>query len=119
MNTNMMRNKVQLIGNLGQAPEIRKADNGQAMARLSLATNESYRNGQGEVVQDTQWHQLVAWGKVADIVGQFLDKGSEVMVEGRLVHRNYIDKEGTKRYVSEVQVHNILLLDKKKEASIF
>jgi len=119
MNTNMMRNKVQLIGRLGQVPEMRTAENGNAMAKLSLATNESYKNGQGELVQDTQWHQLVAWGKVAEIMGRFLDKGSEVMVEGRLVHNSYTDKEGIKRYTSEVQVHNILLLDKKQEASIF
>lgn len=119
MNTNMMKNRVQLIGNLGQPPEVRALDNGNKMARLSLATNETYKNAQGEYVQDTQWHNIIAWGKVAEVAEKHLEKGSEVIVEGKLVHRNYTDKDGVKKYVTEVQAHNLLLLDKRKEISVF
>jgi len=119
MNYSMIKNKVQLIGNLGQTPEVRKLDNGTKMARMSIATNDAYINNAGETVQDTQWHAAVAWGKVADVAEKYLEKGSEVVVEGKLMHRDYIDKEGIKRYVTEVQVHNILLLDKRKDASVF
>lgn len=113
MNASMMKNRVQLIGNLGQAPEIRTLDNGNKMARISIATNETYKNAQGEYVQETQWHSTVAFGKVAEIAEKLLQKGSEVVVEGKLVHRNYLDKDGVKKYVSEVQLHSILLMDKK------
>lgn len=115
----MMKNKVQLIGNLGQTPEIKTLENGVKMARFNLATNEYYRNNQGENVQETQWHNAIAWGKAAEVAEKFLEKGSEVVLEGKLVHRNYLDKDGVKKYVTEVQVQNILLLDKRKEASVF
>ena len=111
-----LRNKVQLIGNLGNMPEVKNTENGKKLARFSVATNESYRNANGEKVTETQWRTLVAWGKVAEIVERFLNKGSEVAVEGKLVHRNYTDKEGIKRYVSEVQVNELLLLGGKTES---
>ncbi len=109
-----LKNKVQLIGNLGNNPEIRTIDGGKKMARFSVATNETYRSAKGEKVTETQWHNLIAWGKVAEIAEQFLNKGSEVAIEGKLVNRNYTDKEGIKRYVTEIQVNEILLLGDKK-----
>jgi len=108
-----LKNKVQLIGNLGNAPEIKVLDSGKKMARFSVATNESYRNAQGEKITDTQWHTLVAWGKVAEIVEKYLQKGSEVAIEGKLINRSYNDKEGNKKYVTEVQVNELLMLGEK------
>jgi single-strand DNA-binding protein len=108
-----LRNKVQLIGNLGGDPDVRSTDAGKKWARFSVATNESYQNAKGEKVTETQWHNLVAWGKVAEIVERFLNKGTEVAVEGKLIHRNYTDKDGVKKYVSEVQVNELLLLGNK------
>lgn len=109
-----LKNKVQLIGNLGNNPEIRTLESGKKMARFSMATSETYRSNKGEKVTETQWHNIVAWGKVAEIAEQFLVKGSEVAVEGKLVNRNYTDKEGIKRYVTEVQVNEVLMLGDKK-----
>ena len=83
------------------------------MARFSMATNESYRNAQGERITETQWHNLIAWGKLADIAERFLIKGKEVAVEGKLINRSYNDKEGNKRYVTEIQVNELLLLGTK------
>ena len=108
-----LRNKVQLIGNLGAAPEIKTLEGGKKMARFSIATNESYKNAKGEKVTETQWHNLVAWGKLADIAEKFLNKGTEVAIEGKLINRNYTDKEGVKKYVTEIQVNELLLLGSK------
>lgn len=110
---NTLRNKVQLIGNLGMDPEMKEIKNGKKMAKFSLATNETYRNGSGEKVTETQWHNLVAWGRNAEVIEKFLKKGSEVAISGKLVHRNYNDKEGNKKYFTEVEVKDILLLGKK------
>lgn len=109
-----LKNKVQLIGNVGNAPEIKTLEGGKKMARFSVATNEHYRNAQGEKVTDTQWHQLVAWGKVAELAEQYLKKGTELAIEGKLMHRDYTDNTGVKRYISEVQVSEFLLLGKKE-----
>jgi len=109
-----LKNKVQLIGNLGQAPEIKTFESGKKMARFSVATNEDYRNAKGEKVRDTQWHNLVAWGKLADIVEKYLTKGKEVAIEGKLVNRSYNDKEGNKKYISEIQVNELLMLGSKE-----
>jgi single-strand DNA-binding protein len=114
-----MKNKVQLIGNLGHAPEIVKTTSGKKLAKFSVATNERYRNAKGEAVTETQWHNLVAWGKVAELAEKYLSKGSEVAIEGKLVHKSYKDKEGVTKYTSEVQVAEVLLLggkSAKKEA---
>ena len=108
-----LKNKVQLIGNLGNSPEVRTFDGGRKMARFSMATNESYRNAQGERITETQWHNLIAWGKLADIAERFLEKGKEVAVEGKLVNRSYQDREGNKRYITEIQVNELLLLGSK------
>ncbi len=109
-----LRNKVQLIGNLGKAPEIKTLESGKKMARFTLATNESYRNAKGEKITDTQWHNLVAWGKVAEIAEKFLVKGKEVAIEGKLVSRSYNDKEGQKKQVTEIQVNELLLLGSRQ-----
>lgn len=107
---NALRNKVQLIGNLGTVPEIRTMDDGKKLAKMSIATNETYKNSKGEKVTDTQWHNLIAWGKTAGIAEKYLTKGSEVAVEGKLVYRHYVDKDGVKRYVTEVQVSALLMI---------
>ena len=111
-----LKNKVQLIGNLGNAPEVRNTESGKKLVRFSVATNESYRNAKGEKITETQWHNLIAWGKVADIAEKYLAKGTEVAIEGKLVSRNYTDKEGNKKYVTEIQVHELLLLGSKASA---
>jgi len=113
---NALRNKVQLIGNLGNAPEVRNTESGKKLVKFSVATNEIYTNSKGEKVKETQWHNLIAWGKVADIAEKYLLKGTEVAVEGKLITRNYTDKEGNKKYVTEIQVNELLLLGSKASA---
>ena len=105
-----LRNKVQLIGNVGQEPSTTNLDNGKKVARLSLATNEHYKNNKGEKVQATDWHTVVAWGKTAEIIENYVSKGKEIAVEGKLTSRFYEDKEGVKRYVTEVLASEILLM---------
>ncbi len=108
-----LRNKVQLIGNLGNDPEIITMDSGKKLAKFSIATNESYKNQQGERVTDTQWHNVVAWGKTAEIIEEYVTKGKEVAVEGKLTTRSYDDKEGNKRYMTEVVCNELLMLGNK------
>ena len=108
-----LKNKVQLIGNLGNAPDVRTTESGKKLARFSVATNETYRNAKGDKVTETQWHNLVAWGKVAEIVEKYLTKGKEVAIEGKLVNRSYTDKDGNKKYITEVQVSELLMLGAK------
>ena len=109
---NALRNKVQLIRNLGQDPEIVNLDNGGKLAKFSVATNEIYKNSKGEKVTDTQWHNVVAWGKTAEIVENYLTKGNEVAVEGKLIHRSYENKEGEKRYITEIKCNELVMLGK-------
>lgn len=108
-----LRNKVQLIGNLGNDPEIITLDSGKKLAKFNIATNETYKNAQGEKVTDTQWHNVVAWGKTAEIIETYVTKGKEVAVEGKLTSRSYEDKEGQKRYITEVVCNEILMLGNK------
>lgn len=110
---NAIRNKVQLIGNLGQDPEVVNLDSGNKVAKFSIATNETYKNSKVEKITETQWHNVVVWGKLADVVEKFLLKGSEVAVEGKLIHRTYETKEGEKRYVSEIKCNELLMLGKQ------
>ena len=105
-----LKNKVQLIGNLGTKPAIKETSGGKKLASFQIAISDSYRNALGEKITETQWHRVVAWGKIAEIAEKYLDKGREVAVEGKLVHRSYNDKEGNKKYITEVQVSEILLL---------
>lgn len=114
---NSLRNRVQLIGNLGGAPEITNLDNGKKLAKFSVATNESYKNAKGELVRETYWHSIVAWGKIADIAEKYLVKGKEVALEGKLVSRSYEDKDGNKRYVTEIVCNGLLLLGLKPEVA--
>ena len=111
-----LRNKVQLIGNLGKMPDIKKTESGKKLVKFSVATNEIYTNLKGEKVKETQWHNLVAWGKLADVAEKFLNKGSEVAVERKLITLDYIDKEGNKKYITEIQVNELLLLGAKASA---
>ncbi|TCK67691.1 single-strand binding protein [Winogradskyella wandonensis] len=109
---NTLRNKVQLIGNLGNDPEIVNLESGKTLAKFSIATNESYKNAQGEKVTDTQWHNIVAWGKTAQIVEKYIGKGKEVAIEGKLTTRSWEDKDGIKRYTTEVVCSELLMLGK-------
>jgi single-strand DNA-binding protein len=111
-----LKNKVQLIGNVGNAVEVKSTESGKKYARFSVATNESYRNAKGEKITETTWHNLVAWGKVAEIAEKFLQKGTEVAVEGKLTNRSYNDKQGNKKYIYEVQVNELLLMGSKAVA---
>jgi len=108
-----LRNKVQLIGHLGDDPKITELDEGRKVANVSIATNESYKNADGEKVTDTQWHNLVAWGKTADVFEKYTKKGSEIAIEGKLTSRSYENKEGDKRNVTEVKVDEVLLISSK------
>lgn len=108
-----LRNKVQLIGHVGNDPEIKTFDGGKKLAKLNVATNESYKNEKGEKVEETQWHSLIAWGKTADIIEKYVVKGKEIAIEGKLTHRSYEDKTGEKRYVTEVVIDELMLLGSK------
>lgn len=106
-------NKVILVGNLGKDPELRYTNSGVAVATFSIATNESWKDPEGNLQERTQWHNIVAWRKLAEICGEYLKKGNKVYVEGRLQHRNYDDKNGVKRYVSEIVLDEMVMLDSK------
>jgi single-strand DNA-binding protein len=107
-----LKNKVQLIGHVGNDPEIKTFDGGKKLAKLSIATNESYKNDKGEKVEETQWHNLIAWGKTADTIEKYVVKGKEIAIEGKLTHKSYEDKNGEKRYVTEVVIDELLMLGK-------
>ena len=108
-----LKNHVQLIGNVGQEPQITNLESGKKVARFSLATNEYYKNAKGEKVQSTEWHTVVAWGKTAEIIEKYAGKGKEIGVSGKLKNRSYEDNDGIKRYVTEVEANEILLLGTK------
>lgn len=110
---NALKNRVQLIGNLGNNPEVITLDSGKKLAKFSIATNESYKNAQGDKITDTQWHNVVAWNNVAEIIERYLEKGKEVMIEGKLTTRSYDDAEGNKRYITEVVCNELLMLGNK------
>ncbi len=110
---NNLRNKVNLIGNLGTDPEVKVFDSGKKKVRMSLATSDNYRNSNGEKVEQTQWHNLILWGKVADVAEKYLQKGSELAIEGRLTYRSYDDKNGEKKYITEIIVNELIMLGKK------
>ncbi len=114
---NALKNKVQLIGHLGRSPEVKTFESGKKQVKFTLATNDTYRNASGEKVVDTQWHNLVLWGKLADIAEKYLDKGKEIAIEGRLLNRSYTDKDGNKKYISEIQVNELLMLGSKPAAN--
>jgi len=109
-----VRNSVQLIGRLGKDPEVKTFGKSQK-ASFTIATSDTYKNAKGEKVEDTQWHNIVIWGKLADIAGQYLKKGSEVALEGKLVHRMYETDKGEKRYVTEINVNDLAMLGSKQK----
>jgi len=108
-----LRNSVKLIGRLGKDPEV-KTFGDKKKAAFFIATSDSYKNQKGEKVEDTQWHNLVIWGKLADVAGKYLKKGSEVAIEGKLVHRVYETDKGEKRYVTEINVNEFEMLGAKQ-----
>ncbi len=107
-----LRNKVQLIGHVGNDPEILNLESGKKLAKFSIATNESYKNSKGEKITDTQWHNIIAWGKTAELIENYVPKGKEVGIEGKLTSRSYEDKDGIKKYITEVVCSELLLMGK-------
>ena len=117
---NNLKNSVRLIGNLGREVELNEIANGSKVARFTLATNDYFKNNKGEVVKETQWHSIVAWGKTAELMAKLLKKGSKVVLQGKLIHRTYEDKEGNQKYTSEVKVREFMNMSTlEKEAVPF
>lgn len=110
---NQLRNKVQLIGHAGIDPQIKSTASGKKVVKFSLATNDSFKNKEGERKVNTQWHNLVLWGKQATIAEKFIQKGSEIAIEGKLNNRTYITPTGDKKFISEVIVTDIMFMAKK------
>jgi single-strand DNA-binding protein len=112
-----IRNRVTLIGRLGAKAETKRFEDGKVKSSLSLATHDYYRNQSGELVEETTWHNLIAWGKSAEVIEKYTDKGSEIAVDGKLTNRSYTDKEGVKKYITEIVVDNVVLLGEKVQAT--
>jgi single-strand DNA-binding protein len=110
-------NKVILIGRLGQDPEVRYTSSGGAVANFSLATSESWNDKQGQKQERTEWHRVVVWGKIAELCGQYLSKGRQAYIEGRLQTRDWLDKEGHKRYTTEIVAQTVQFLGSPGEKS--
>ncbi|WP_196895415.1 single-stranded DNA-binding protein [Aureivirga marina] len=110
---NSLRNKVQLIGHLGMQPEIKVLDSGKKLAKFSIATKEVYKNQKGEKVEDTQWHNIIMWEKNAELAEKYLTKGKEIALEGKLTSRSYEDKNGDKKYITEIVASEFVMLGKK------
>ncbi|WP_040490268.1 single-stranded DNA-binding protein [Indibacter alkaliphilus] len=108
-----MRNRVQLIGRLGTKPEIKELESGKIKATFRMATKDFYKNDKGESVEETTWHNVVAWEKAAEIVQKYTDKGSEIAVDGKISNRTYEDKDGNKKYYSEVVTFQVMLLGER------
>jgi single-strand DNA-binding protein len=113
---NSLANRVTLIGNLGKDPETKTTDSGKKITHFTLATNDGYKNTEGERVNETTWHNIVAWNGLADIAGKFLKKGREVAVEGRIVYRTYEDKKGVTKNITEIVLSDLVLLRNGKES---
>ncbi len=110
---NRLRNSVQLIGHVGKQPEVRFLESGNTLARFSMATNETFLNSQGEKVSNTTWHSIVAWGKIAELCERLLKKGTEVVLDGKLVSRTYDTEDGTRKYITEIQLNEFVLVGSK------
>jgi len=111
---NALRNKVMLVGNLGQDPEMKTLDSGKKVVHFTLATKEDYKNTEGQKVKETTWHNIVAWNGLAEVASRFLKKGNEVFVEGRIVYRTYEDKKGSTKNVTDIVLNDLLLLRSTK-----
>ena len=107
-----IKNKVTLRGNLGKAPEVKTLDTNRKVARISVASNEVYKNSNGEKVVHTTWHNIVMWGKLAELAESSLNKGTEIAIDGKLINRNYTDKNGVERFTTEIQANGLLILGK-------
>jgi single-strand DNA-binding protein len=112
LNLHAMKNRVQLIGRVGQDPEVKTLEGGKKLATVSIATNDVYYKENGDKVEQTEWHRVTAWGKTADIIEKFVTKGREIGIEAKLSHRTYEDKNGEKRYITEIVASEVLLLGK-------
>jgi single-strand DNA-binding protein len=110
---NALRNSVRLIGHVGDAPKVISFESGRKIANFSVATNETYLDNAGNRQSETTWHRLVAYGPLANQAEKFLQKGTEVAIEGKLTNRSWEDKEGQKHYVTEVVVNNLMMVGKK------
>ena len=115
---NTLKNSVTLIGNLGKEVEIKELASGSKRATIVIATNDYYKNNKGETVTETQWHNLVAWGKTAELMGSVLSKGNEVAIQGKLMHRSYEDKDGNTRYTSEVKVNEFMKISRQEKEAV-
>lgn len=109
-----LRNRVQLLGNLGMDPEVKTFDGNKKLAKFSVATSQTYTDSKGERVQDTQWHNIIAWGKLAERVEKFLKKGIEIALEGKIVYRQYENGEGQTKYITEIVMNDFLMVSKKQ-----
>jgi single-strand DNA-binding protein len=107
-----MKNRVQLIGHVGQEPEVKNLEGGKKLANISIATNDVYYKDNGDKVEKTEWHRVTAWGKTAEIIEKYVAKGKEIAIDGKLTTRSYDDKDGNKRYVTEIVANEVLLLGK-------
>jgi single-strand DNA-binding protein len=103
-----LRNHITLVGNIGTQAEITKFDNGNKVARFSIATDKTYRANNGKIKSDTEWHRVFAWGNMAQFIEQYAEKGKKVAIHGRLVNRTYLNQEGVKRSVTEVELRHII-----------
>jgi single-strand DNA-binding protein len=112
---NSLRNRVNLIGNLGQDPEVKTLESGKKVTHFTLATSEEFKNAEGQKVKETTWHNIVAWNGVADVAGRFLKKGGQVAIEGRIVYRSYEDKNGVTKNITEIVLNDLLMLKSQKE----
>jgi single-strand DNA-binding protein len=110
-----LRNRVQLIGHLGHDPEIKTLESGKKLARFTLATNETYKNAEGQKTEETTWHNIVAWNGSAEIASKFLAKGKEVCIDGRITYRTYTDKNGVQKGSTEIVANELVLLGATKE----
>ncbi len=113
----MSVNKAILVGNVGKDPEVRHLEGGVSVARFTLATSETYKNKTGDQVKNTEWHNIVAWRQLADLAEKYIRKGSQIYIEGKITNRQYDDKEGVKRYISEIVADNIRLLGRADHGS--
>ncbi len=111
-----LRNKVQLIGNLGNTPDVKTFEDGKKLARFSMATNEVHRDRAGRKETETCWHNIVAWGRIAELAEKYLTKGKEIAIEGKLVNRSYNDKDGVKRYITEIVANELTMMGERERA---
>lgn len=109
-----MRNRVTLIGRLGKDPETTTFESGKKKTSFTLATNDNYRNANGDKVETTEWHNIIMWDKAGEIAEKYAKKGQEIALEGRIITRSYDDDKGEKRYITEIHVNELVLLSKKE-----